>query len=58
MLSKLGGKKRGIIQAEKNISEKDLINLVQKSSELNKYFVDKSIKKKIFVPNKLLNIIL
>ncbi len=54
----IGGKKRGIIQAEKNISEKDLINLVQKSSELNKYIVNKSIKKKIFVPNKLLNIIL
>ena len=54
----IGGKKRGIIQAEKNISEKDLVNLVQNSGELNKYFVNKTIKKKIFVPNKLLNIIL
>jgi len=53
----IGGKKRGIIQAEKNISEKDLINLVQNNNELKKYFVDKTIKKKIFIPNRLLNII-
>ncbi len=54
----IGGKKRGIIKAEKNITEKNLVELVQKNDELNKYFVDKTIKKKIFVPNKLLNIIL
>ena len=53
----IGGKKRGIIQAEKNISEKDLMNLVQNNNELKKYFVDKTIKKKIFIPNRLLNII-
>ena len=54
----IGGKKRGIIKAEKNITEKNLVELVQKNDELKKYFVDKTIKKKIFVPNKLLNIIL
>ena len=53
----IGGKKRGLIQAEKNISEKDLMNLVQNNNELKKYFVNKSIKKKIFIPNRLLNII-
>ena len=33
------------------------MNLVQNNNELKKYFVDKTIKKKIFIPNRLLNII-
>tara|TARA_B100001121_G_scaffold296368_1_gene301677 strand:+ start:19 stop:918 length:900 start_codon:yes stop_codon:yes gene_type:complete len=54
----INGKKRGIIQTEKGISEKNLIILVERSDDLKKYFVNKPIKKKIFIPNKLLNIIL
>ena len=53
----VNGKKRGLIQAEKDILVENLINLVEKRNDLKKYFVDKTIKKKIFIPNKLLNII-
>ena len=54
----INGKKRGLIISSKDTSEVDLIKLVENSEEINKYLVDKTIKKKIFVPNKLLNIIL
>jgi len=53
----VNGKKRGLIQAEKDILEENLINLVEKRDDIKKYFVDKTIKKRIFIPNKLLNII-
>ena len=54
----INGKKRGLIVSSKDTSEADLIGLVKNNEEINKYLVDKTIKKKIFVPNKLLNIIL
>ena len=40
------------------MKEQDLVDLINDNEELNKYTVNKTIKKKIFVPNKLLNIIL
>ena len=54
----INGKKRGLIISSTDISEQDLLKLVKNSDEINKYLLDKTIKKKIFVPNKLLNIII
>ena len=53
----INGKKRALINAEKDISENDLIELINKNSDLDKYLKNITIKKKIFVPNKLINII-
>ena len=54
----INGKKRGLIKANRDISEEDLIGLIKKNIEMNKYIKNKEFKKKIFVPNKLINIII
>ena len=54
----INGKKRGLIDASRDISEKELLELMTKAEEINKYLDNKKIKKQIFVPNKLINIIL
>ena len=51
-------KKRTILQEKNNITEDELINQLTKIKELDKYLKGKEIKKKIFVPNKLLNLII
>ena len=54
----INGKKRGIIEAKTNISEAELLNHVKNNDNFDKYISDKTIKKKIFIPNKLINIII
>ena len=53
----INGKTRGIIVADKHISEKDLLTKINEDSKLKNYIEDKTIKKKIFIPEKLINII-
>ena len=54
----INGKKRGLIKANRNISEEGIINLIKENVEINKYIKNQELKKKIFVPNKLINIII
>ena len=54
----INGKKRAIIEEKKDLSEEELINQLKNTIELDKYLNEKQIKKKIFIPNKLINIIL
>ena len=54
----INGKKRELIMADKNISEEELIIEVLKNKNLKKYLENKEIKKKIYVPGKLINIII
>tara|TARA_S200000501_G_scaffold275496_1_gene259269 strand:+ start:94 stop:2631 length:2538 start_codon:yes stop_codon:yes gene_type:complete len=54
----INGKKRAIIQGKKNLSEQELSNKLLNNLELDKYIKNKKIKKKIFIPNKLMNIII
>mgnify|MGYP000595303539 CR=1 FL=1 len=54
----INGKKRGLIEIKLDQSEKDILKLVYKDNNLSKYLNEKEIKKKIFVPNKLMNIII
>ena len=51
------GKTRKIIILKKDTSESLLIDKVKKDSKLNGYLKNKNILKKIFIPNKLINII-
>jgi len=53
----INGKTREIIEADKNINEKDLLIEINKNLKLKNYIKDKTIKKRIFVPEKLINII-
>ena len=54
----INGKKRGLIQTVPNINEENLMKLVLKDKNLKKYIDNKNLKKKIFIPVRLINIIL
>ena len=53
----INGKKRALLKTDKNITEDDLLKLISDDSTLRKYLESKKIKRKIFVPGKLINII-
>ena len=55
----INGKTRQIIENKNDLTEEELINLVEKDKKLIKYFQKNlKIKKTIFIPNKLINIII
>ena len=55
----INGKTRKIFEEKKDLFEKDLIILIKKDQQLNKYLNHNvEIKKTIFIPNKLINIII
>ncbi|MDC1003588.1 leucine--tRNA ligase [Candidatus Pelagibacter sp.] len=51
------GKTRKIIISKKDTSEDLLLEKIKEDSKLNDFLDNKSIQKKIFIPNKLINII-
>tara|TARA_B100000989_G_scaffold140828_2_gene104778 strand:- start:1015 stop:3555 length:2541 start_codon:yes stop_codon:yes gene_type:complete len=58
IIIQINGKKRGLLKLEKNIDEENLYKIIKSDEKLNKYLVDKKIQKKIFIKNKLINIII
>ena len=54
----INGKKRGLIEAERDIVEEVLFELIKQDDGLNKYLDEKKIMRKIFIPNKIMNIII
>jgi leucyl-tRNA synthetase len=54
----INGKKRGLILTEKIIKPADLINEIKKTKEFEKFIVEKTIIKTIFIKDKLINLIL
>jgi leucyl-tRNA synthetase len=54
----INGKKRGLINTKLDLEELDLFKLVKKDQNIYKYISDKEIKKKIYIKNKLMNIII
>ena len=53
----INGKTRGSIKEKNNTTEEGLFRKVTENQKFRKYFENKIIKKKIFVPKKLLNIV-
>ena len=53
----INGKKRGLVEINRDSSENDIMNKIIEDKNIKKYFESKKIIKKIFVPNKLVNII-
>jgi len=51
------GKTRKILVSKKDTSEDMLLNKIKEDDKLSTYLLNKDIKKKIFIPNKLINII-
>ena len=54
----VNGKKRGLIKTNLNSSEDDLMKLIKNDHKIMKYIEKNEIKKKIYIKNKLLNIII
>ena len=54
----INGRKRGLIEANRNISEENLFEIINKDETLTKYLKYKTTKKKIYIKNKLINIII
>ena len=54
----VNGKKRGLILSKRDTDQKKLFMKIMKEKNIAKYIDEKKIQKKIFVPNKLINILL
>ena len=54
----INGKKRQVINIERSLSEQKIVELVKKDKIILKFLDNKNIKKKIFVPERLINIII
>ena len=54
----INGKKRSILNNKKDISERDLLEMVKKDKRLRKYLTNRNFKKVIFVKNRLINILI
>ena len=53
----INGKKRGLLKIQKDTSEEKVFEMLKKDSSLTKYYQNKEVKKRIFIPNRLINII-
>ncbi len=53
----INGKKRAILNENRDIDQESLLSKVKKNKLSNKYLKDKSIKKIIFVKNRLMNLL-
>jgi len=54
----INGKKRGLIEIDRDNSEQDLTKIINTDKTLKKYLDNQTIKRKIFIKNKLMNIII
>ena len=54
----INGKKRSIINIQKDLDEKTLITAIKKDSNVKKYLENNIIIRSIYVKNKLINLIL
>ncbi len=54
----INGKKRALIDAERNITQENLLKVINNNNSINKYLINKNVMKVIFIKNKIINIIL
>ena len=54
----INGKKRSILKLKRDITEKEILEIAKLNQETEKFLKNQKIKKLIFVPNRLINIII
>ena len=54
----INGKKRAILNENRDIDQESLLSKIKENKLSNKYLKNKSIKKIIFVRNKLMNLLI
>ena len=53
----INGKTRGLLNLKTGIDEKTVLEEIKENEKMKNYIKNKSIKNTIFIPNKLINII-
>jgi len=54
----INGKKRAILKVNRDITEYQVLEKIKTNKEIQKNFEGQKIKRSIFIPNKLINIII
>ena len=54
----INGKTRGIIDVETSLNKEQIVKQITKKDTFKKYFLNKEIIKKIYVPNRLVNFVI
>jgi leucyl-tRNA synthetase len=54
----INGKKRAILNIKRDTIESDILEIIKINQEIEKFFKDQKLKRVIFVPNRLINIII
>ena len=54
----INGKKRAILKVKRDMIEKEILEIIKLNQEIEKFLNHQKIKKSIFVPNRLINIII
>ncbi|MDC3377979.1 leucine--tRNA ligase [Candidatus Pelagibacter ubique] len=54
----INGKKRAILKVKRDMKEKEILETIKLNQEIEKFINNQKIKKSIFVPNRLINIII
>jgi leucyl-tRNA synthetase len=54
----VNGKKRSVIKVKRDIIEKDVLEKIKLNQEIKNFIKNQEIKKTIFIPNRLVNIII
>ena len=50
--------KKGLLNIKRDMIKNDIIEIIKIKTEVEKFFKEQKIKKSIFVPNRLINIII
>ena len=54
----INGKTREIIATEKDLSEKEVVQISKKNDKINNYILNKTITRTVFVKNKIINFLI
>ena len=54
----INGKKRGLIKIKKDQDKENILEAIKKDRKISEYLANKKINKTIFIPNKLINLII
>ena len=54
----INGKKRGLVESKTDTNEENIFNMIKSDEKIMKYLYNSTIKKKIYIKDKLLNIII
>ena len=58
LVVQINGKKREVLKIKKDIKEKEVLKIIHNNDRIENYIKNKEIIKKIFVPNKIINLII